>query len=397
MNERNEMLDLMRPSASKRWLGCPASVGLQLANKDKCNNASSSFAEEGTMAHALAEAILLNHKLPDLSAYPTDKQKEMKGYAADYAEVVRAAIGPDCELLVEQKVPLFYDPLGPGGTCDAAVYNWRSNTLHIFDLKYGKGVSVVAEENTQMMIYTWGMITKMDGLYEVPENIEFTIYQPRCCDGLPAERTWSITYKELEANITRIGITARSILMGRSQSDFCVSDDTCKFCPVGAFCSARVEHLLGDLPFDAETGEAEEPATLTTEKITDILTKAKQITKLLESVEEYALRRMIAGEEKFPGFKVVQAKTRRKWIDEGKAEEFLSRYLNAKDFMELSLITPTQAQSLLKKAGKKDQAEEVYAEFSEVPPGGPTLAPVSDKRDEFRPINPREEFSDTEE
>ena len=45
----------------------------------------------------------------------------------------------------------------------------------------------------------------------------------------------------------------------------------------------------------------------------------------------------------------------------------------------------------------KRQAEEVYAEFSEVPPGGPTLAPVSDKRDEFRPINPREEFSDTEE
>jgi hypothetical protein len=237
----------------------------------------------------------------------------------------------------------------------------------------------------------------MDGLYEVPENIEFTIYQPRCCDGLPAERTWSITYTELEANITRIGISACHVLTGGTQHDFCVSDDTCKFCPVGAFCSARAEYLLGDLPFDAETGEAEEPATLTTEKIADILTKAKQITKLLETVEGYALRRMISGEEKFPGFKVVQAVTRRKWTDEDGASGVLSNYLKREDYTKTSLITPTQAHGMLKKAGMKDVAEEIYAKFSEVPQGGPTLAPVTDKRDEFRPINPREEFSDTEE
>ena len=49
------------PSAAERWIACPGSVKLS----ENCPKTTSKYAEEGTLAHALAEQCLLT---PDKNA-----------------------------------------------------------------------------------------------------------------------------------------------------------------------------------------------------------------------------------------------------------------------------------------------------------------------------------------
>ena len=49
---------------------------------------------------------------------------------------------------------------------------------HIIDLKYGKGVSVEAEQNTQAMLYALGVIDDLGFMYEF-DTVVIHIYQPR--------------------------------------------------------------------------------------------------------------------------------------------------------------------------------------------------------------------------
>jgi len=397
-----EVVALMRPSASYRWLHCPASVGLQLANLDKCPNESSAYADEGTLAHAVAEAILTGKPMPEgLKDKTKEQADEIVGHAREYAEVVRDAIGPDCVLFVEDKVPLCYAPESKG-TTDAVVLDQRARVLHIFDLKYGAGVSVVAWENTQLMNYAMGELEKLEGIYETPVTVHLTIYQPRCHDGLPAAREWTISVDELVWRVRAIKDKAESIyrvlVHGKGTLRYAPHDEhACKFCPCGRalVCAARIIYLLVGIPTGDEESIA--PEALTKEQIEGILNRSKGITALLGRVEDYALARAVGQGEKWEGWKVVQAVTRRKWTDEGAAEELLGQHLGAEDFIKTSLITPTQAYTLLKKAGRKDVAAEIYGRLSVVPQGGPTLAPVSDKREEYHPVDASMEFSDTQE
>ena len=52
------------------------------------------------------------------------------------------------------------------GTSDAVVIDEVNGTAHIIDLKYGKGVSVEAEQNTQTMLYALGVIDDLGFMYE---------------------------------------------------------------------------------------------------------------------------------------------------------------------------------------------------------------------------------------
>ncbi|RCK10967.1 DUF2800 domain-containing protein [Bacillus licheniformis] len=52
------------------------------------------------------------------------------------------------------------------------------NVMEIIDLKYGKGVPVSAQENTQMRLYALGAINQFGMLYDI-ETVRMTIIQPR--------------------------------------------------------------------------------------------------------------------------------------------------------------------------------------------------------------------------
>src|SRR5690606_38567405 len=64
------------------------------------------------------------------------------------------------------------------GTADFVAYDEASSTLHVVDLKYGKGVRIDAEENEQGMLYGVGALNNLAWLGDV-ETVSLVIVQPR--------------------------------------------------------------------------------------------------------------------------------------------------------------------------------------------------------------------------
>lgn len=136
---------LLSPSSSSRWLSCAASVVL---NKDAPDD-SSDYAREGTWAHRLGELKLLGadgFSDEEIAACVADgfDPADFEAPVTEYVNYVKT-LGTN--IMVEVKLPLGGITGEPGahGTSDAVVL--EGNTLHVCDLKYGKGERVEAMEN----------------------------------------------------------------------------------------------------------------------------------------------------------------------------------------------------------------------------------------------------------
>lgn len=174
-------------SGSSIWLNCPRSAVL---SRD-LERRSSTYADEGTKAHELAEAMILGrvHPMEDI---PDD----MTMWVAPYVRhVLRLAnIGPEY-FAVEKRITLA--PLwAPGeaptdmfGTADAVavVDDW----LYVSDLKYGKYHLVEARGSTQLRYYALGVYLALpDKLRDAVQMVRMTIVQPRGDHPEGPERYW---------------------------------------------------------------------------------------------------------------------------------------------------------------------------------------------------------------
>ena len=115
------------------------------------------------------------------------------------------------------------------------------------------------------------------------------------------------------------------------------------------------------------------PANLDETVIAAILPKIDDLTAWAADIKEYALQQALSGVA-YPGFKVVEGKSNRKYTDE-EAVAFVVKD-NGYDPYEKKLLGITAMTSLL---GKK-KFEELLAGLIAKPPGKPTLVPESDKR-----------------
>lgn len=171
-------------SSAFRWINCPGSV--VLADQLPAPG-SSAYADEGTLAHALAE-LKLRKFLGDAGNYDKELAQiqaseyycgEMDEATDFYAETVQehlAAAGEDAELMIEQQFSLDnWVPEG-FGTSDAVIIG--GSTIEVIDLKYGKGVKVEAKNNPQLRLYGLGASALFGDLYDF-ETVRMTIIQPR--------------------------------------------------------------------------------------------------------------------------------------------------------------------------------------------------------------------------
>lgn len=173
-------------SGSEMWLNCAGSINAQLQYK----NTSSRYAIEGTFAHELADLCLKNNlpainylnntlTIKDNGKFKTNTvTEEMANFVQEYVDYVNSYATGESVLYTENKVDFSNHVPGGFGTLDSAIYLPSTETLHIFDLKYGKGVKVIAEKNTQGMLYALGMINEMDGLDRF-QDVYIHIVQPR--------------------------------------------------------------------------------------------------------------------------------------------------------------------------------------------------------------------------
>ena len=79
-------------------------------------------------------------------------------------------------VMVEQKLDYSHWVKDGYGTGDAVIV--ADGTLHVVDFKYGTGVLVSAEGNSQMRLYALGALDMFGELYDI-DTVVTTIYQPR--------------------------------------------------------------------------------------------------------------------------------------------------------------------------------------------------------------------------
>ena len=367
---------LLGASSAKRWLECTPSA--RATEAAECE--TSSFAEEGSRAHLLAE-----HKLKGILGLAREPlpegaefDPEMEECTDDYAQFCAGLwsdAGKGSVPAVEVRVDFSeYVPEGYG-TADFVLVGDRF--IHIVDLKYGKGIPVSAVENPQMKLYAIGAIAAYGDLFEIGD-VRMTIFQPR----LGNVSTFETTRRELE-DWAENYVKPRADLAWKGLGEF-KEGEWCRFCKIKALCRKRAESNLELAKLDFR-----DPATLTDEEIADVLSKSEELASWAGDVREYALAEALKG-KKFPGWKVVEGKSTRRFTDEeavAKAVEALG-----KDPYRRSLLTITDMTKLLGKKG----FEATLGAYVEKPHGKPTLAPEGDKRPEFAADSARNDFSDNE-
>lgn len=358
---------LLSASSAHKWISCPPSALLS----KKFEDASSSFAQEGTDAHTLAQYKLekllgLDTKDPteSLSFYDEEMNSHAEYYAAFVIEQLEKAreTCADPQILIEQKLDFSkYVPEGYGHV-DCLIIS--DGTLTVIDYKYGLGIKVSAERNPQMFCYALGGLALFDGIYDI-DNIHLIIYQPR----RENISEYSISKSELIKWAEEVlAPTAQLAIKGEGEYK---AGEHCQFCKAKATCRKRAEYNLELAKYDFEV-----PATLDNDEIAAILTKADELVSWANDVKEYALKEALNG-TKFEGFKLVAGRSNRKYTDEAAVADVV--IAAGKDPYEKKLLGITAMTALL---GKRT-FEDILGGLTFKPPGKPVLVTADDKRPEY--------------
>lgn len=370
---------LLSASAASRWINCTPSAKLEEAEGPR---ETSVYAQEGTLAHELSELYIkhdvlqvvddqeFSDKIDEImdNELFNEEMLEVVPIYVDYcqAEFEAAKTQDDFAIMeIEQKLDLTEFVPESFGTADCIVVG--DKVLQVIDLKYGKGVPVYAEFNKQLMLYGLGALRKYELEYDI-EDVVLTIVQPR----INNISSWKVSVKDLLAwASSELAPAAKKAFAGEGKL---VSGDWCKFCMVKNRCRALYEDQM-----EIAKHEFKNPNLLSDEEIADILKRTPRLVEWANAVSEYARDMALNKGKIWPGFKLVEGTSRRKWINEDKvAEAIFERFPEATEdeVYDMKLKTITQIEKIYGKNLVDDKLSDVIVK----PQGKPTLVPEDDKR-----------------
>lgn len=388
-------------SSAKRWLTCTPSARLGERLTSRFGSESSSYAQEGTKAHALAEikvrkafyaadgmtttvysrmseeerdaytginAFRYDALRAELGDIPSDMEHATDAYCDVVMEKYLSAKDrdPSTRLLLEQR--LDYSRWVPSGfgTGDCVIVS--DSLLEIADLKYGLGIPVDAVGNPQLRLYGLGAIDKFGQLYDFPA-VRMTIIQPRLesVSEETLDRDALLDWAETE-------VRERAQLAWKGIGDF-VPGDHCRFCPAKAVCSARVAEALKLFRYGFET-----PGLIPDEQVPGILETLDVAEAWIKDFRAYVEKQALNG-QKFPGWKLVRGKKpNRRWADPEEVRAQLLRAGYAPGQIETTSLKPVG--EIEKTIGAKAFRALVGGLVAQGE-GRLTLVPESDKRLEY--------------
>lgn len=296
-------------SNAHRFLRCPGQP--RLAAQVPELPAVDDYAAEGEQAHALlAKCLTGGHYGPHDPLEMRSAIDAVIGFLTDLKTQY-----PDLIVLSEQ-FGLFPQNVVPAdqasGTADVIAYSLSAQVVYVIDFKYGVGVTVDVEDNEQIKFYAaiaaWR--TAFKTLYGV-------IIQPRSFRGgeprvVEIDAFDLIDFvSEIETGIARCEHPTAELIPG----------EHCAFCPAGGICPARESQSLAVISPDGRPVDAldplmlPQPVDLSPQRLGDIMAMKGQVIGWLNDVAKYSFQIAMSGRH-VPGQKIVEAKARRRWIDD---------------------------------------------------------------------------------
>ena len=365
---------LLSASGSKRWLTCTPSARLEATlPEQKRQPGAFDFSQEGTTAHSLAE-IKLRQYFGQIESEDYEKEyteikstpyynDDFEANVDNYVLYVRSQIGEGDTPLFEQRVD-FSDWVPDGfGTADVVILSKHS--IRVIDLKFGRGVPVNAQDNTQLRLYALGAYAKFKEEWPDIKEVSYTIHQPRL-DSISTDGTtiiklvdWANYFVKPKAKKAWAG--AGEFLPG----------EHCQFCKAKAQCRAR-----SDFNTELTRLEFRDPPLLNEDEISLVLSKAQDLRTWVNDVEEHAVNRAVDSNIIPPGFKLTTSITHRRYVDQALAATVLEdKGLDKEVIWEKPKLKTIAA---IKKLVPKSPIEAWLGDLIARPEGQPKLVRVKD-------------------
>lgn len=381
---------LLSASGSDRWLNCPPSARLEAGIEEK----SSQYAQEGTFAHAVAELKLAHYlrRIP-LLGYKAKLKKlkqdkfctpELEDAVQIYVDFATEKINEarartkDAVVLLEAK--LDYSPWVPEGFGTGDLVLVTDDVLEVMDLKFGRGVQVSAEGNSQMRLYALGAINHFSVLYDI-DTVRMTIHQPRLDNISTAEMTTEELLHWGEH-------TAKPIadLAYKGEGKF-KPGGHCRFCKVRFTCRARADEHMKLAQHDFK-----KPPLLTDEEIVGVLAVTDALQSWASDVQAYALDQAVNNNREWSGYKLIEGRSYRRYGDEAQAADVLvAAGFDEEQIFSRKLLGITAMERLV----GKEQFNKLLGPYIKKPSGKPKLVSAHDKRPAIKStaeIDFKEEF-----
>lgn len=363
--------NLFSASAASRWLACPGSIRLsQKAPPQR----DSSYAAEGTEAHAVLEAFMKNQGVPAGQHPP-----EMIEHAREAMQAIRDLTPSGAEVYSETKCKLDWIHSDMGGTTDAAIVE-PYGKLIVIDFKYG-GIPVDPKDNPQLISYALALAHEHD--YEFT-SVELVVIQPRALDVEEngAVKKWETDIETLKAWAVRFQSASRAAFAKNPGFE---AGDHCKYCPAATICPTLRDKNLATIQaeFEPASGMVALPlppiaSAKAIPNLGRILDACDRLETWIGAVRNHAYHVLETGGH-VEGYKLVEKRSTRKWVDEVSATISAKNRFGVKAFTTPELLSPAQ----LEKAVGKANAKEFVEKHSSAKSSGTTIAPESDKRPAF--------------
>lgn len=379
----------LSPSSAHRWIPCPGSLALEESLAIK-KSGDTDFSREGTAAHELAQWTLTDDvgRCANYVGKKTSNGWKVTEEMATDTQVYVDNIKHYAEantLLVEQRLPIEYftGEKNAAGTADALIITSDSEELQIHDLKFGRGVMVYAEHNEQLMLYALGAFHTYS-LFGEFKRFRLVIHQPR----LNHLSEWDCTRDELMAFACTVRNSAvEALTIARDDPKYLSEylrpgEKQCQWCKAAGVCPALAKKVSETVGAEFQDLTLLDDATALIPKDSGQLAVKMSAIDLIETwckaVRSETERVLLAGQE-VPGYKIVRGKQgNRAWTDEVLVEDMMKNMRLKKDDMyNMKLISPTDAEKLLKTLPRKWKEFQEFISRSE---GKLSVAPASDRR-----------------
>ena len=318
-------------SAAERWMNCPGSVRLC----DGVPERKSKYAEEGTQAHELLEAMLLDKKI----GAPGALAQRRAAASQDMIDAVQIAFQYVVDLLdniegwgltLEKRVEVPSEA-APGevfGTLDISIYDPANRKRYIIDYKHGAGVPVEVIGTKQLRVYALG-VTRAEPRQPV-DKYELVIVQPRAFHPAGPIRSEVIDAADLVDFYDEIENAIKAAQMAEFNADTDAGywaetwlkpdAKSCRWCPAATICPAREKQALALVGQDfadvrqVTADKLAEVSELSPDRIGQILALKDIVGDWLDKVEKRAIEMAKAGVY-IPGRKLVEPVGRRTYDD----------------------------------------------------------------------------------